>query len=425
MRQMIVQVYNKYRGINKMTDKKTEIRGLTEKDIFIDDAAFIGEMQHPEIKPRELQDGEMLHSVPITEIDPNATEKDIDFVDEKEQPMNIFEREALLKMEGGKEKVEDDILYNKISDMSDEELRAAIAEETTDIKEGDGSASSLYDKVPESKTVNSLMIDSLTEEELMELYNVAVRAQADPNLNVAAELPKRMYDIIFSNCRALQIKNVKTINRYARMVVMELMQEMSLDKECKAFQDELSKAMAFPEIVDMYAEHTRNIMEVSIIAQADTTTDEELKKVLLETSKAYTDAYTFERQLKLLENDVFIRGLAKKIKRYERACDSFDFVMGRSILRTIHIKNLLIELPHVLKLNENQCKAFIVMLAEVTKNIKPDDKPGVWFMYSSVRNIVTLARTGTTKTAFSIECIEKLKNLFSVLEKRQTELFSV
>jgi hypothetical protein len=397
-----------------MADSKTE-KPVTN---------FFGEMQHPEIKSRELQDDEMLQSVPITEIDPNATEEDIDLVDEKEQPMNIFEREALLKMEGGKEKVEEDILYNKISDMSDEELRAAIAEEATDIKEGDGSAPSLYDKVPESNSVNSLMIDSLNEDELMQLYNVAVRAQADPNLNVAAELPKRMYDIIFSNCRALQIKNVKTINRYARMVVMELMQEMSLDKECKAFQDELSKAMAFPEIVDMYAEHTRNIMEVTILAQA-TTADEEQKKTLLEVSKAYTDAYTFERQLKLLENDVFIRSLAKKIKRYERACDSFDFVMGRSILRTIHIKNLLIELPHVLKVSENQCKAFIVMLAEVTKNIKPDDKPGVWFMYSSVRNIVTLARTGTTKTAFSIECIEKLKNLFSVLEKRQTELFSV
>jgi len=344
---------------------------------------------------------------------------------EEEKPMNIFAREALLNSQ--KEyTAEEDKLYTGIATMSDEELKAAVAEETTDIKAGDGSASTIYDQKPESKNINSLMIDSLDEKDLITLYNVAVKAKADPNMNVAAALPPAIYEVIRENCKALNIRQNSVINRYARMVVTELVQEMSLDKECKAFQDELSKAMAFPEIVDMYAEHTRELMEVQLLEQAAATEDEVTKAIIIATSKAYTDAYTFKRQLKLLEDDAFIRGLAKKVKRFERACDSFDFVMSKSILKTTALKNVaLIDMPHILQLSQDQCKAFIVMLAEVSKNIKPDDKPGIWFMYSSMRNIVSLARTGTTKTDFSTQCIEHLKLLFAVLEKRHTELFSV
>jgi hypothetical protein len=99
--------------------------------------------------------------------------------------------------------------------------------------------------------------------------------------------------------------------------------------------------------------------------------------------------------------------------------------MNKSILQTVPLKNLLKELPHVLVINEAQCKSFIVILAEVCKTITIDDKPGIWFMYNSVRNIVTLARTGKTKTKFSEECIKNLRNFFSELEKRYTEVFSV
>lgn len=430
-----------------------ETRGMTAPIIF--DAVEGEIVSNVELELRELKEGEMLQSVPISEVNPNAVEapiptpnyakenyipsvsvEDDETVDgdddggcdqEEEQSMNIIEQHQLLaqQKEACANKAEDDKLYDSITTMTDEELQAAVAEETTDIKEGDGQAPQPYNPPDDARVVNNMMIDNLTEQELIELYNVAVKAKADPNFNVVAALPKTIYDNIQSNCKALGITSGKVINNFARMLITELVQEMALDKECKAFQDEINKAMAFPEIVDMYAEHTRELMEVNLVNQAETL-EGEAKEELLATSKAYTDAYTLVRQFELLKNDAFVRGLEKKVnKRFDRFCDSFDFTMSRSILKTIHVKDLLRELPHVLQLNETQCKVFIILLSEVSKNIKADDKPGVWFMYSSVRNIMSLARTGTNKTAFSTECIGYLKDLFATLEKRHTELFSV
>jgi hemerythrin superfamily protein len=383
-------------------------------------------MKEKVIVKRDLADGEMLESVPIAEINPDVKEEDVIYQDaEKEEPMNVFERQALLSSQAGKKKLEEDKIYKEITEMSDEDLQKAVAEETTDIKDGEGAPLEVYDMEKDAHTINNMMLDSLTDEEAMQIYSVAQKAKADSSFNVVAALPKRLYDNIVLNCRAIGVRGSSAINNYARMLISQLIEEMALNKDCKIFESEMENAMAFPEIVDMYAEHTRNLMEVDMINMAQNSNDETAKKLWLETSKAYTDAYTFERQLKLLEDDAFIRRLEKKIKRFERLCDDFDFVMNKSILKTNSLKSMLDELPYVLKVNEWQCKAFIVMLAEVSKSISADNKPGIWFMYSSMRNIVTLARTGKTKTKFSTECIDHLKNLFSVLEKRYTEVFSV
>jgi len=424
---------------------------------------FKGEMNmtnETEIKPRVLAEGEMLTSVPVTELDTNIiSEKSIAYeevstnmlnvldkgleeakerftpmveaaIKEGVLPMNIFERQALLDKEKDDidNKPPNDKLADEIADMSDEELRAAIASEATDIQEGEGTvlAPEGFDPKNDANVINSMMLREMSDEEAMEIYNIAVRAKADPSFNVAAALPKRIYDNIAVNCKVMNVRSAKAINNYSRMLVGALLDEMSLDKECKAFQDDLEKAIAFPEIVDMYAEHTRKQMEEDLIAKAELITDDPvLKAELLAVSKAYTDAYTFSRQLELLKDDLFIKRIEKKVRRYERCCSDYDFIMSRSVLRISPIKCLFTELPNVLKVNENQIKAYIVMLMEVSKNINANDKPGTWFLYNSVRNIITLARTGNKKTDFSNEAIQNLKNLFNELEKRHTTLHSV
>jgi hypothetical protein len=354
---------------------------------------------------------------------PEDDEEEMDQEKEKPQPMNVFERETLLKSEEGKKKVEEDKIYDDIQNMSDEELRKSVDEETTDIKEGTGMAPEPYSIEQDAHTVNNLMLNDLSDEEAMQIYNLAVKMKADPSFNVVAELPKRLYDNITLHCKALGITGIKTINNFAKMLLQQLVDEMALDKECKVFQDELQQALAFPEIVDMYSEDFRKRMEETIPKQMETETNEELKKEMLGVSKAYSESYIFNRQLHLLLDDTFVLKLDKKIRRFERSCDNFDFTMSKSILKPpIKCKDLLKELPYAVKVDEWQCKAFIVLLAEVCKDIHPTDKPGIWFMYCSIRNIYSLARTGNTKTEFSKECIDHLKALFKVIEKRYTDL---
>lgn len=405
-----------------------DIRGINEySSNVLDDYEYNeGEMKMEiledttELKCRELAEGETLESVPVSEVTDEV----------EEEPMNIMEQHALLlqEKESNKNKSEDDKLYDSISAMTDEELKAAIAEEDTDLKEGDGTntAPEGFDHSADARAINSMMLHEISDQHAMEIYNIAVKAKADPSYNVIADLPKPIYDNIVSNCRLMNVRSAKAINNYSRMLVLALLEEMSLDKECQAFQDELGKAMAFPEIVDMYSEHTRNQMEVELLANAELVNDDPvLKAELIAVSQAFTDSYTFVRQLELLKDDAFVRKLEKKVKRYERYCTDFDFIMSRSVLRTAPIKSLLNEIPHILKVNENTCKAFIVLLMEVGKNIKPDDKPGIWFLYNSMRNIISLARTGDNKTEFAKEGIGYLKVLFNTLEKRHTEVYSV
>lgn len=351
-------------------------------------------------------------------------EDEVDVVDGheiKESPMNIFERENLLKSQK-LSKTEDDQLYTEIENMSDEELRNAVQEEQTNIEESDDVKIEAHDHV----TVNSLMTNDLNDEELLTLYSLATKIRSDKSYNVVPELPKSIYNNIVSNCKILGVNNPKHINAFARELVQQLAQEIDLDSMTKEFQNELDAALAIPEIVDMHHEHTRDLVEVHMLKAAEEETDPVKKQQLLDIVQAFKDAYTFSRQLKLMEDDSFMLKLPKKIRRFERYCDSFDFTMSKSIVRApIKMKDLLKELTYILKLSENQCKLFIVLLGETSVNITHENIPGTWFMYHSIKNIYTLARTNNNKTEFSKECVDNLKNLFNVAEQRMASLTSV
>lgn len=366
-------------------------------------------------------------------MDENENVETVEGVVEEEQPMNVFERSNLLDGQDTKQtKGKQDKLWDEIKGMSDEELKEAVVNEPVTINEVEqpniieaiSNEASKVVKEEYQRVVNSLMLNDLDEHELMQLYQVAIKSKTQRDFNLLAALPKKIYDNIIINCRNMRVSR-DAVGIYAKMLVDQLLEDKELEDMCKEFMSEFDSAMTFPEITDMYSEHIRDKIEKGFIGIAEQTENPVEKQIMLDSAQAYTDSYTLVRQLKLLEDDLFIKRLAKKIRRYERGCDDFDWVMSKSVVHTYSIRAVIELLPRVIQINENQAKAFVVMLTEVCKNITPEDKPGIWFMYSSVSNIVNLSRTSHTKTAFSKECMDHLKNLFVVLDKRHTEVFGV
>lgn len=262
-----------------------------------------------------------------------------------------------------------------------------------------------------NKFANQQTIESMTDEEAIALLDIANKFAADEDFNVYAALPDRVRTFMTGQLKMYGINSRKSINGFCRMMVEELVGEMKMDKEFKAFQDDLEKTLAIPEIIDMYAEHTRDLMEKDLLEKANHAVDEEKAIELRAISKAYTDSYTLTRQKALFMSDPKVISQMHKHtgKHFNRLCDDFDYVLSKSRFKVQPVKTLVPSLMNLFKITEPLAKGYVAILCLTCRNMTWHNMDDVWFMYSSVRNIATLTHTSQNRTEFSQLMINTIK----------------
>ena len=349
----------------------------------------------------------------------------------EEREANVFEREELLGFNATVPKDERDKLWMEIKNMSDEELKAAIENEKTEIPEGDGMAAPTTQEHSKDQQVFNPMavaLEALDPSDYIKLYELATKANSDPEYNVVAELPKDIYALMETQAKALGLRG-KRANGFIRAMVIDLGKEIAFDKECKAFMDELKAATEIPEILDMHGEHMRETYEIKMLEDANNMEldlSDETREKMRSISKAFTDSYTLSRQMELLNDDVFINKIPKLLKKkLNRMCDDFDYILSKTIISKASVKEINGLMDHILKVGDTKTAIFILFLCELTKNANKDNTPETMFMYASLYNIRTLATVGDVKSDFAKEKIEYLKKFFDALSEKMDRVFTL
>lgn len=269
-------------------------------------------------------------------------------------------------------------------------------------------------------TVNKHAARTISDEDAMALFNIINKSSTDPDFDVYAALPQRLKTEMGTMLKSFNIKGKKTINSFCKMMVENFIEEIKLNDDLKAYSDEINKALAIPDPIDMYNEHYRELFEKNLLEKADALTNEEEANKLRAISKAYTDAYTLERQKAIIEQPEFYAKLNKNCNKYfDRLCDSFDFVLMKSGYKNKSIKAMIPLLGKLFNLNEYNAKKYIVALCLATRNYSASNKDESWFMYSSLRNIESLAAITKNPSEFSQLMINNIKEFIEAMLERE------
>jgi len=307
------------------------------------------------------------------------------------------------------ENIDDFDLEIRENEMSDTALKELVD------KEKDEQPNNTYTPV-----FNSKQLDSLDDSELLVLFDIMNKYNNDNSFDVYGALPEGLKNIIKIQLASMGVTGKKNIKYFTVMLIEQMVADIKMDKEFKLFQDELEAALKIPDLIDMYAEHTRDLMEVKLIEKAESIKEvnEEKHKELINISKAYTDSYTFVRQKEFIENNkqkVFAHMAKNTNKKFNRFCEDFDFKMSKTSFKTHKVEEIVPVLKSLFNIDDQLARGYVVVLCQLCENYDRTKMEDVWFMYSSVRNIVSLKFSGDNKTEFSKLIINNVKDFLKML----------
>lgn len=327
------------------------------------------------------------------------------------------------KIINAQQSTDDDKLYDKITKMTNDELKDAI---NTPIDIEAAEVSTELDEPEETENPNKFLLELMESEDILKLYDLAIKAKNNPKFNVVAELPKSIYDLIINTIykdKSMGIIPKKDLSKFVRMLIINLGEEISKDNEFKTIKDDIDTVIKEGQIefINAYEEYTKELFGDTLKERANKEENPELKKKLLDLSTAYEDSYQLKKQKDLLKDPIFMNRLIKnENKRFDRLCDNFDFILNKKFLHKVSIRDLFKLLPKVLKVNELQIKDYIIATCIATKDVATDDAAGLMYMYNSINIIKLLIQSASIpdeeKAEFIINSFKNLKEFFAKLQ---------
>lgn len=291
----------------------------------------------------------------------------------------------------------------------------------------------------------------LTDEETMQLLDLMAKYRKDPNYPIYKNMPDKMQQMV----RVLaQENNIPTHNwnQLARMMLSEIINDAEIDKALLDMQKSLDEALNIPSIVDMYCEHTYEVMNKHIPEMIEKIKDEAPDKaeLLAKIKERFQQAYNFSLAKEMYENNARLR---KALRRYDseikRALNEFNFRNEKSKFKMNDVTELPGVLNHIL-VNEplaiadayekdshdiperikniidldvttTDIEKFCVLVAKSCENMDPDNIVDASYMYYLMKNIIALKHTQEAKTDFAAELIINICDTIAFIRNKEAE----
>ena len=273
-----------------------------------------------------------------------------------------------------------------------------------------------------------------TDEELKEAVDIAIKYHDDNSFD---------YKSAFKEVTlAKLVKNLiidKEVNK--DKYIKEALEEIYLLNDINNDRDNIKKEIEdnkenIREYIKEYIEKEkkqREMMEVTLKEKAEECTDEEEKKRMLDTSKAYTDSYTLERFIEFIRSDNCskfknkIKNNKTRIKRLFTDCDYIiDKVISVNSSNTIRFNDLSNKIlnHNIEKYDSGVVCDFVILLAlHLSKSIDITYKPDLWYGYNLIDNINHLFSINTFATDFDKEKDKNLEKVFNeIIDFKNKEL---
>lgn len=291
----------------------------------------------------------------------------------------------------------------------------------------------------------------MSEEDMLSFVTLISKYKKDKNYPVYKNMPESMKETV----RQIAIANgipANGWNHVACMILEEFINDSNIDEAFIDLEKEIDKALEMPSVVDLYSEHTKNVMESYIPEMAERIKDEFPDKAerLLAVKDAFTKSYTFSFARESYSSNARVR---KMIRRWERegsnVLESFNYLNSKSNFKMNDATQLVEVLGDILWTEPHQiadmceksgeeiperCQKlidldvttqdimqFCILICESCRNLNPDDVIDASYMYYMVKNIIVLRHTQEAKTDFAIELINNICDTITFIRNKEDE----
>ena len=289
----------------------------------------------------------------------------------------------------------------------------------------------LEDIDPEDDTFKQAVLNTSKESNISDttayqLLDLMLRIKKGEHItNLYAKLPDelkvgidKMYN---SDCGA-------TKNQLAEIILHEFMSESALEKEIIDFQTAMQNTLNIPDILDMYTEHIKDVMEVKTLESANRLEEGgEVDKanLLRKVSATFTDSYTYKSLLEFLVSNRKARNrITKDLPDYNTFCYNFNNMNSKSRFAINDVSQVAPVLERVIddtSITPNDIKKFVILFCKQCDNYNPDGVVEAAYMYYFIKNIVTLDYIEELKTDFSKEIRSNIIETIHTIKKYEDD----
>lgn len=387
----------------------------------------------------------VLTDVEIDDIAKAASEADTGIMTDLKETVEV---DPDAKLEEGKAEID--------SETNEIEAIAKTVDRDLKIDLFDAANPETVSKVAEEKMLSNIQTGmDLDENEAFDFIKVINDIRAGKTIpNLYNVLPKKIQDTI--NKLMLESKiPVHHRNEVSKLILNEFINSAEVEAAFVDFEKALNETLQIPSMVDMYGEHTREVMEKNIPEMIEKIKDEEPEKAaMLEKVKdGYTKSYTLELVKSAYESSSSMR---KTVRRsdidFRRCLDDFNKKNSTTRFKMYDVYEVPNALAKVLcadpvaqyarcieggteipesvqklvdfKTSEDDIKKFCVLLTSSCEELNAEDVLDASYMYYLTKNIIMLRHTADGKTGFAAELINNICDVIALIRNKEAEFYA-
>jgi hypothetical protein len=146
----------------------------------------------------------------------------------------------------------------------------------------------------------------------------------------------------------------------------------------------------------------------------------EIKRII----QAYTDSYTLVKQRELINNNPSVIKQIRKnvIKKYMRFVEHFDFIMSKTQFQINSVDDIVQILTNTFDITDELAMKYVVILCQTCEKLDFHKIEDAWFMYNSVKNIMSLKYVNHSNPAeFSKTLKDNIKELLAFIADEENK----
>lgn len=307
----------------------------------------------------------------------------------------------------------------------------------------------------------------LTDEEVFQMVNVLNNMRSNPKYPVYANLPEKL-QLVISKLAYENKVPISKLETVSRAMLEELISEAGIDNTLIDLEKALDEALNIPSIMDMYTEHTRDVMENILPKTVENIRDEfpEKAEKLEAVKAAFTASYNFSWAKDAYNTNARLRKTIRRYSsEYQRTIEMFNYMNEKSNFKMNDATNMLTVLTKVLitdpniaygmydlstatcytadkgnvytdkseevpadilrlcemSITDDDIKKFCILICKSCENRDPNDVVDAAYMYYLVRNIIALRHTNEAKTDFAVELINNICDTITFIRDKESE----
>lgn len=272
------------------------------------------------------------------------------------------------------------------------------------------------------KSLSSMSADTMgiTGDDLLKVMELKTKLDEDPNYDFMNEVPKSVRNLLQAQANTAGSKLTQGQEKdLLANLINEIGGNGELQKELTQLRSEIKTAAEEVNTkIDEYVDGVHKSICERTEKAIENETDPEKKALLQSIHQAYLDSFEMSRLMDVIKErgDELDKVLSKE-KFFKRGCQDIDYLISEKY----HITTL-----QIMKGFERakargslgNINAYIVgkvimgALIVYAKDVKKEDKPQIWFVYNSMRNILSFL-FHTKENKYTDQTKEAILNLFS------------